>query len=367
MSVVWDVAVAGAGPAGAVAAYTLARLGRRVLLVDEIKPDIRKVGESLPGAARPLLRDLNLLSLVEDGSHLRSYGNLSAWGANELAATDFINDPNGPGWHLDRARFDAALRAAAQAASAVMQSGRIETVTVIDDGWHITLAGEEISARWLIDATGRRALVAHTQRVRRQRDDALVALCAWAEMPATDTDTRTLVEAVPDGWWYTARLPDNTRVVVFHVDADNAAEILHTTNAWQTQLARTTHISRALAGARFIDEPRGAEACGARLDQYAGNRWLATGDAALSFDPLSSQGILNALYTGWRAGQAIAAALSGDLASLNAYVTQLESIRAAYLNRHRLVYQTERRWADRPFWARRHTALTSQNSREQSK
>ena len=367
MSGVWDVAVAGAGPAGAVAAYTLARLGCRVLLVDEIKPDVRKVGESLPGAARPLLRDLKLLSLIEDGSHLRSYGNLSAWGASELAATDFISDPNGPGWHLDRARFDASLRDAAQAASAVLRSSRVETVTASDDGWRVMLTGEEISARWLIDATGRRAIIARSQRVSRQRDDALVALCAWAEMPATDTDSRTLVEAAPDGWWYTARLPDSTRVVVFHVDADDAAEILHTTGAWQTQLARTAHISRVMAGAKFIDEPRGAESCGARLDQYAGNRWLATGDAALSFDPLSSQGILNALYTGWKAGQAIAAALSDNLAPINAYVTQLASIRTAYLNRHRAVYQTERRWADRPFWARRHAPLTSQSQRGKSK
>jgi flavin-dependent dehydrogenase len=338
-----------------------------VLLVDEVKPEVRKVGESLPGAARPLLRDLNLLSIVEDGSHLRSFGNVSAWGSSELAATDFINDPHGAGWHLDRARFDAALRAAAQAASAALQSGRVEAATVTDDGWQIALAGEAISARWLIDATGRRALVARTQNVMRQRDDSLVALCAWAVTPATDTDTRTLVESAPDGWWYTARLPDNTRVAVLHVEADNAAAILHTTGAWQVHLARTTYISRALAGASFIDEPRGAEACGARLDQYVGNRWLATGDAALSFDPLSSQGILNALYTGMKAGQAVDASLSGDLGPINVYATRLESIRAAYLNRHRLVYQTERRWLDHPFWARRQSSLTFQNRHDRSK
>ena len=367
MNMAWDVAVAGAGPAGAVAAYTLARHGRRVLLVDEVKPDIRKVGESLPGAARPLLRDLGLLPLVEDGSHLRCYGNVSAWGSSELTATDFINDPHGAGWHLDRVRFDAALRAAAQSASAVLQSGRVEAATISDDGWQIALTGEQTSARWLIDATGRRALVARTQNVSRQRDDSLVALCAWAVTPATDTDTRTLVESAPDGWWYTARLPDNTRVVVFHVDADDAAAILHTTGAWQAHLARTTHISRALAGASFINEPRGTEACGARLDQYVGKRWLATGDAALSFDPLSSQGILNALYTGMKAGQAVDAALSGDLDPLNAYATQLESIRTAYLNRHRLIYQTERRWCDHPFWARRQSPLTFQNRHDRSK
>lgn len=47
----WDVLIAGAGPAGAVAARVLARAGRRVLLIDDSRPDLPKVGESLPGAA----------------------------------------------------------------------------------------------------------------------------------------------------------------------------------------------------------------------------------------------------------------------------------------------------------------------------
>jgi flavin-dependent dehydrogenase len=40
------------------------------------------------------------------------------------------------------------------------------------------------------------------------------------------------------------------------------------------------------------------EAGGARLEPLHGNGWLACGDAALSFDPLSSQGLLTALYSG---------------------------------------------------------------------
>ena len=78
MSAGWDVVVAGAGPAGAVAARVLARAGRRTLLVDDVEPGGRKVGESLPGAARPLLLDLDLLALVEGGPLLSSYGKVSA-------------------------------------------------------------------------------------------------------------------------------------------------------------------------------------------------------------------------------------------------------------------------------------------------
>ena len=355
---IWDVLVAGAGPAGAVAAWVLARQGRRVLLVDDVPSGKRKVGESLPGAARPLLRDLELLSLVEKGPHLPSYGNLSSWGSDELIATDFIRDPNGPGWHLDRSRFDADLRKAARDAGVVLQPERVRSTTAIDGGRRINLTAGETTAHWLIDATGRHATLARNLGVSRQRDDSLVALCAWATPADTDLDTRTLVESTPDGWWYTARLPDSTRVVVLHIDAEHAASILHTPGTWSSLLSRTKHVSDLLAGAVFTDGPHGTEACGARLDRFAGKDWLAAGDAAMSFDPLSSQGILNALYTGMKAGQALHAALNGDLDRVAAYTARLESVRQAYLRHHRSFYQVERRWLNRSFWVRRQSPPT---------
>ena len=67
------------------------------------------------------------------------------------------------------------------------------------------------------------------------------------------------------------------------------------------------------------DRPRGADAGSARLDRFVGDGWVAAGDAALSFDPLSSQGMLTALYTGMKAGQALSAHLAGDGGALEAY------------------------------------------------
>ncbi len=351
---IWDVVIAGAGPAGSVAALVLARAGRRVLLLESAIGEERKIGESLPGAARPLLRDLGLLPAVEHGGHALSYGNLSAWGSAELAAVDFIRDPNGPGWHLNRAKFDAGLRAAALAAGAVAMRGRAGGASRDEDRWMITCGGETISARWMVDATGRRATLARNAGAVRRRDPHLVALYSWA-VPATDNgDSRTLVESAPDGWWYTSRLADGTRVVALHVDAGEAAPILRAPGAWQELLSRTVHVRRMLGDAVFPAPPRGTEACGARLDRFAGEGWLAMGDAALSFDPLSSQGIFNALYAGLRGGRAIDAALSGMPGAIASYTARLEEIRAAYLRHHDLFYRAEERWSDRPFWRRRH-------------
>jgi flavin-dependent dehydrogenase len=100
--------------------------------------------------------------------------------------------------------------------------------------------------------------------------------------------------------------------------------------------------------------PRGANAGSARLDRFVGDGWIAAGDAALSFDPLSSQGILTALYTGMRAGQALHAHLAGDETALAPYADRLEEIHRAYEQNRTVFYGFEQRWAQAPFWRRRH-------------
>src|SRR5438270_11930034 len=109
----YDALVVGGGPAGAAAALMLTKVGWSVCLVD-VGGQCVKIGESLPPAVTLLLRDLGLWDGFLREGHLPCFGNVSAWGSDELAQTDFIFDPYGNGWHLDRIRFDAFLRNAAR-------------------------------------------------------------------------------------------------------------------------------------------------------------------------------------------------------------------------------------------------------------
>jgi flavin-dependent dehydrogenase len=212
---------------------------------------------------------------------------------------------------------------------------------------------------WLIDATGRRSAVARRAGATRLRDDALVAFYArFRAPPGADCDSRTAVESGPDGWWYTALVPSGERVVAFLTDADliDRAAML-SPSGFAERLGTSLYIHSLLTACGYqpVGPPRGADAGTARLDCAAGAAWVAVGDAALALDPLSSQGILTALYTGVKAGSAVGRALVGDSTGIEEYAQQVAEIDRAYKRNWEANYAAEVRWSARPFWQRRQT------------
>jgi flavin-dependent dehydrogenase len=342
-----QVAILGAGPAGASAAIALARAGFQVTLFDEPAPPAFRAGECLPPNARPLLRELGVFEQFRAGGHLPCYGNASAWGSAELHTTDFIRNPHGNGWHLDRAAFDRMmLHATCQAGAALRVPGPDLEVERSGTGWKIGSG----YADWLIDCTGRKAWLARRLGVRRAILDSLVSHVAVFQAPQSDPDGLTLIESVPEGWWYTAAIPGNRRVAAFHTDSGSAADLaLRAPAGFHALLAETRHTRARLAGYELLYPPSVRPANTIRLEQFAGERWLAAGDAAAAYDPLSSQGILTALDSGLRAARALIAGIS----PIEQYAPFLESQFASYLRLRAEYYRLESRWSNHTFWKSR--------------
>ena len=363
-----QVAILGGGPAGAAAALVLARDGLTVALFDEAANrddchDNWKIGEGLPPVARRILQHLDLWETFVASGHLPSYGNCAAWGSAQLHEHNFLFDPHGHGWHLERQRFDGMLRDAALAAGARDCTGqRVGQSQHITDGWELTTADGGVRARCVIDATGRASWFARQQGALRQPADALVGVVALLTPTAetADQDSLTWIEAVENGWWYAALLPDGHLVAAYLSDGDlpptkAARTAARTPESWLRLLEQTEHLAQRVAryGYQLEREPRIVSANSSRLTSVIGADWLAAGDAALAYDPLSSQGILAALETGTQAAQTVRAHLNGQPDALESYAQQLEERWAHYTANLSFYYGQERRWPHSPFWQRR--------------
>jgi len=356
--------VVGAGPAGAAFALNLAPM-HRVLVLDRRDSPAVRIGESLAPAARRLLVDMGLWDAFLAEGHSPCHGGRSVWGGSSPVEADNLRDLDGPGWHLDRGRFDDWLRqVAVSRGAALLVPAQPLSVTRDGEIWRLEVqaAGRRIPvrARLLVDAGGRGSPLAKRFGARRTVSDRLV--CGWVhgfDVPGRQSGL-TWIEAEPDGWWYSAPLPAGRRVIAFHTDADlDAAADARDATSLLRRLSNRTGLADSLRACGF--EPDGQEEgrggfCAAHssaLSPASGDGWLAVGDAAMGFDPLSSQGIFNALYTGLAAAEAADRQLSGDPTALPGYAACLAPIRDAYRAHLRAWYGLERRWQDRPFWSRR--------------
>jgi flavin-dependent dehydrogenase len=333
----------------------------------------------------------------QQAGHLPSPGNCSAWGGGELTAKDFIFNPHGSAWQLDRPRFETMLLKAAEVAGAQVWRGHAwQKIQRRPGGWEV--ATEEKSrwnarsarvkrarsarstlrqhrATWLLDASGRGSTVARQFGAAREILDKLVAIYAIASSPAnananpnpnvdvhtggdtdTDADARTYIEACADGWWYSALMPGRRRIFAFQTDADLLPGQQWRGEAWFRQRVEATSYMRGLFEShdyKFDDAPRLTSAHSSRLAHCHGDGWLAAGDAAQSFDPLSGEGLFHALLTGRYAAQSLMKNLAGEQHGQAEYAALAQSLWRRFVQNRQNIYAQEMRWPEEPFWRRR--------------
>src|SRR5262249_28097564 len=115
----------------------------------------------------------------------------------------------------------------------------------------------------------------------------------------------------------------------------------------------TRHLSSFVydRGYKLDGPPQLTSAHSRRLTHFGDdNSWLPIGDAAMSFDPLSGQGILKALLSGIKAAEV---ATKCPTSSVHAFTMWSEELWKHYTKNRNEYYRMEKRWADQPFWRRR--------------
>lgn len=352
-----DIVVIGGGPAGSAAAIALSRAGRSCALLERSHYERIRVGEILPPAAKRPLRALGVWDRFRGNGFVPSPGIVSAWGGPELYANDFVVNPHGSGWHVDRGRFDRMLAHAARDEGATLHTGaRVVDCERVEGGWRIEarVAGEPswLQADFVIDATGRTSWFARRLGHHRAVYDRLIGVVGLVDRSGADAvrDRRALIESSRSGWWYSAELPGRRCVAAYMTDADLIAHARDGPGHHWRSRRTAPHTDTRIGSATDHVDIRVVAASTSRLQTLTdGESWLAVGDAAIACDPLWGQGVVTALESGLAAAESLTGR-SGTTAELTAAAARrfrdYQRLRAYY-------YGRETRWPDSVFWTRR--------------
>ena len=375
MSERFDVVVVGGGPSGAATAIALARAGRTVAVVERSHYDQVRIGETLPPRAQLPLIQLGVWERFLNEGHAPSPAILSAWGQEELYENHFIFHPYGHGWHLDRRRFDAMLaRVAEEAGARVYRGAQVMTcLPLASHGWQVEFTSDgarsSLQASLMVNAAGRAAMSGCWQGARRIFYDRLLGVVGFFAPPSVGRalDYQTLVEAVEDGWWYSAWLPTAQLVVAYMTDADLMLHGRGRVRAyWQRRLRQAPLTWARVSSCTLEAGLRRFAANSYRRERMTGTHWLAVGDAATAFDPLSSHGICHALESGLWAALAIENWQAGDPTALEQYALWTRTSFDEYLRLRTMYYGREQRWPSAAFWQRRQNEYRSVPDRPRS-
>lgn len=354
------VLIAGGGPAGAATSISLSRRGIPNIIVEAEAGPQHRPGETIPPNAKPLFTRLGIDALLDDERHMRCYGNRYAWGSNAAADKDFVAGIHGNGVHIDRLHFEQQLTGVAVGSGATMLWGtRLKAASYTGGTWLAEIEDstggiQQVACNFLVDATGRACRVARMMGIKRIAKDKLAGVTAcFSNVPSMPL--YTFIEATKNGWWYAVPLSGNRLAAAYMTDSDLIDAAWLKSSGYLAAINNTQLIAPVFKGQASESVSISVKhASTSYLAQRYGPGWLAAGDAAFAYDPISSYGITSALEGGFYAGNAIADELGGFKEALPAYDWLISKAFSIYLDMYVNQYAKERRWTQSEFWARRH-------------
>jgi geranylgeranyl reductase family protein len=316
-----QVAVVGAGPAGAAAAITAARAGLRVLLVDKaVFPRDKCCGDGLTTGALRHLHQLGLRPVsVESWQPVRSAGVRTAQGR-----TATFPLPTGGTYAASARRIDldAALVKVARAAGVEVREGCTVTgARLQSDGGptpsRVVLHTDDgdLPARFVVAADGawsplRKALGVPDEEGYRGDWHAFRQYFSGVRQPPSQLWVWFEADLVP-GYAWSFPLPGGYANVGFGVHRRPGVPVGNLAPQWADLLTRP-HIREALGPDAQPEQPARTWPIPARISRSeliaGGGRVLFVGDAARATDPMTGEGIAQALETGMVAADAISRA-----------------------------------------------------------
>ncbi|PHS08619.1 MAG: dehydrogenase [Kordia sp.] len=354
----YQVIIIGGGPSGIATSLTLTARGVSNCIVEAELEPTRKFGEAIPPNAKPLLKKLGIMYLIEHPKHAAYYGNKSCWGSDFLEQKEFIKDIYGHGYLLDRLYFEKQLRQHIKYNTSVFLEGyKLKKLVRYTTGIEVKIENNKetstLGAKYIVDATGRKASVCHQLGKTKKNLDTQFAISFKAKL-LKPIEHQINVEATENGWWYVAPQHNNELTIMFFTLKELLPEKKLLASFIRKELEKCLHISKLTKVANlYFDALKVIPSGTSRLDIPYGDDWIAVGDAAFSYDPISSYGITSAFASGFYAGHALASKLSEEDDAMLTYRYILENAFQAYMEKLSNHYALENRWKDSTYWKNR--------------
>jgi len=291
---IYDIAIVGAGPSGAVAARDLAKSGARVALIDGSHPREKPCGGGVTGRA------LELAECALAGGRAITSVTFEAGGRA-------VRVPLPDDRYLQvfpRAAFDAALVRQAQDAGAELIPHRATKLTRTSGGWRAATAIGSVDAGWLLGADGAAGIV--RKLVFRPFSRSQISIAAGSYVDGVETDEIVIAFVdQPRGYLWSFPRPGHIAVgTCAQADETTADRMREVTNGWLDAYGPAAYRARR-AYSWPIPSLSGSDLA---AEHPAGDRWMLLGDAAGLVDPITREGIFFAIRSGQMAATALGSA-----------------------------------------------------------
>lgn len=338
------ICVVGGGPAGAVAAALLKRIGYEVLVVanDRLHP----VWEGMSMRAVDGLRSAGFERALDATSKLAR--RFSSWhGHVELANGEYL---------IERQALDRALQSDLSESGILVIRGVARHYERHDTGWLITLLEENgaqriVHADYLIMACGRTG----GENIGALSGPVSVML-SQSFSAQLGCEPFTFIEPFEDGWaWATWNGVDHASL---HITvAGSLVSNADCEHAFTASSKKLKEIHKMIGNRTSAVGPVSARGSRPFLKRaIADSVHLKVGDAAYTVDPLSGHGMYEAISGAYAAVPVIHTILErpeNAQQALHFYKNRAQSLFSQRMKSGIELYGSEMRWADNPYWAER--------------
>lgn len=354
---IYDVVIAGAGPAGCAAALALKDAGLKVAMLDkETFPRDKVCGDAIPGRAAKTLKSIDPKLGAAFEQFPKKYHTTKTLLAYKNQSLTF--NWAGAAYTCARMDFDHFLfTLVKENTGTVIYTGvKVNAVSTTKD--NITVSTKEgifFTAKMLIGADGAQSVIAKqlTNKII-DRDHHVGSVRAYYKNVAGTEDNTTEIyfdkKYLPSYLWIFP-LPGNMTNIGFGMlSSEIAKRKINIKNTFYEFIDQNPALAARFKDADLIGELEGFSLpLGSKRIMISGDRFMLAGDAASLIDPISGDGIGNAMLSGKLAAeQAIKSFKNNrfDGSFLKGYDTTLFNALGSELKLH---YRAQRTLSKMPF------------------